>query len=208
MNPTKTINNISSSEFNTEEDNNTKVKQSKKNKPIVTNLDRTIEWLGGVSYMNLDKTFASIKMLMMESTEEEITLVVNSYGGVTGIGMSFYDAVNTWLNPNLTTIGSGDVDSSGVIIFLSGKKRYLTKNTTLLLHLAGRTFEGGKRFSSLDLENALKEDRLKDYQYACVVADATNGRYTPERILGLMAENTLLTAEEAVNMGLADRVLQ
>jgi ATP-dependent protease ClpP protease subunit len=206
MNPINTTNNISSTEFNTEENIST-TKSNKKIKAPHINLDRTIEWLGGVSYPNLDKTFASIKMLMMEDPNEEICLVVNSYGGVTGIGMSFYDAVETWLKPNLVTIGSGDVDSSGVIIFLSGKKRYLTKNTTLLLHLAGRTFEGGKRFSSLDLENALKEDRLKDYQYACVVADATGGKYTPERILDLMAQNTILTADEAVNMGLADKVL-
>src|SRR3989338_11479148 len=94
------------------------------------------------------------------------SLVVNSYGGPTGVGMSFYDAVESWLRPNLTTVGSGDVDSSGIIVFLSGEKRYLTKNTTLLFHLAGRTFSTEKRFSTADLENILKEDKLKDYQYA------------------------------------------
>jgi ATP-dependent Clp protease, protease subunit len=183
------------------------VHKKRSSQPLVVNPERTLEWLGGVNYDNLEKTFAGIKNLLLDNSEEEIYLLVNSYGGVTGIGMSFYDAVQTWLKPNLVTIGSGDVDSSGVIILLSGKRRFLTKNTTLLLHLAGRTFEGGKRFSSLDLENALKEDRLKDYQYACVVADATGGRYTPEKILDLMAQNTLLTAEEAVNMGLAEKVL-
>lgn len=182
-------------------------KERNSSRPLIVNPERTLEWLGGVNYDNLEKTFSGIKSLLSENPEDEIYLLVNSYGGVTGIGMSFYDAVNTWLKPNLVTIGSGDVDSSGVIILLSGKRRFLTKNTTLLLHLAGRTFEGGKRFSSLDLENALKEDRLKDYQYACVVADATGGRYSPEKILDLMAQNTLLTAEEAVNMGLAEKVL-
>lgn len=144
---------------------------------------------------------------MSEDPDGEICLMVNSYGGPTGVGMSFYDAVRSWLRPRLITIGSGYVDSSGVIVFLAGEKRYLTRNTTLLFHLAGRTFEGGKRFSTADLEDMLKEDRLKDYQYACVVSDATEGKYSPEEVLKLMANTTVLTAEEAVNMGLAHKVL-
>jgi ATP-dependent protease ClpP protease subunit len=169
--------------------------------------DRTLEWLGGVTYDNLRHILSDIKSLMIEHPQDEIHLLVNSYGGATGIGMSFYDAMTAWLKPNLTTIGSGDVDSSGIIVFLSGHKRYLTKNTTMLLHLAGRTFEPGKRFSTSDMVNMLTEDKLKDYQYASVVAAATNGKHSPEKILDMMAKNTILTPQEAVNMGLAHKVL-
>ncbi len=169
--------------------------------------ERTIEWLGGVNYDNLQKTLASIKNLLISNPQDEIYLMVNSYGGTTGIAMSFYDAVSSWLKTNLVTIGSGDVDSSGIIILLSGKKRYLTKNTTLLLHLAGRTFDGGKRFSTSDMHNMLKEDKLKDYQYASVISEVTKGRYSTEKILDLMSHNTILTAEEAVAMNLAEKIL-
>jgi ATP-dependent protease ClpP protease subunit len=174
---------------------------------FVPKLGRTIEWLGGVTYDNLQFILGEIKNLMIENEGEEIQLLVNSYGGATGIGMSFYDAVSSWLKPNLTTIGSGDVDSSGIVVFLSGQKRYLTKNTTMLLHLAGRTFDQSKRYSTADMASMLAEDKLKDYQYASVVASATNGKYTPEKILTMMAHNTILTPQEAVNMGLAHRVL-
>ena len=174
---------------------------------FVAKPERTLEWLGGVNYENLEKTLSGVKELLAEDPAEEIHLMVNSYGGATGIGMSFYDAVKSWLRPNLITIGSGDVDSSGIIVFLAGQKRYLTKNTTLLFHLAGRTFGTEKRFSTADMENMLKEDKLKDYQYACVVSDATSGRYSPEKILDLMAHNTVFTSEEAVSMGLDHKVL-
>jgi hypothetical protein len=70
---------------------------------------------------------------------------------------------------------------------LAGERRFLTKNTTMLFHLAGRTFAECKRFTTADMENMLKEDRLKDYQYACVIADRTNGAYDPERIIDMMA---------------------
>jgi ATP-dependent Clp protease protease subunit len=169
---------------------------------------RTIEWFGGVTHSNLEEVLGKIKTLLASSPQEEIQLIVNSHGGATGIGMAFYDTVRSVLKPTLTTIGSGDVDSSGIIVFLAGKKRYLTKNTTLLLHLAGRTFGTEKRFSTLDLENILKEDKLKDYQYACVVSDATEGKWSPEKVLELMANNTVFTAEEAVSMGIAHKVLE
>jgi ATP-dependent Clp protease, protease subunit len=172
------------------------------------NAERSIEWLGGVNYDNLERVLGKMKELLSDNPHEEIQLMVNSYGGATGIGMNFYDAVNSIYKANLTTIGSGDVDSSGITVFLAGRKRYLTKNTTLLLHLAGRTFAAEKRFSTMDMENMLKEDKLKDYQYACVVSDASEGRYSPEKVLEMMRNNTVLTAEEAVSMGLAHKVLE
>lgn len=175
--------------------------------PFISKPERSVEWFGGVSYLNLEKVIGRIKEFIISDSNGEIQLTVNSFGGVTGIGMSFYDSVKSVLKPKLTTIGSGDVDSSGIIVFLAGEKRYLTKNTTMLLHLGGRTLESEKRFSTADLEDILKEDKLKDYQYACVVSDATEGRCTPEKVLELMRHNTILTAEEAVNLGLAHQVL-
>lgn len=185
----------------------TKTQKASKSTPFTSNPRRTIEWLGGVNYDNLDRTLDKLKNLLADDSHEEVQLLVNSYGGVTAIGMSFFDTVKTVLKPKLTTIGTGDVDSSGVIVFLSGEKRYMTRNATMLLHLGGRTFQADKRFTSLEVENMVKEDRLRNYQYACVLADATEGRATPEKILDLMAADTILTAEESVNLGLAHKVL-
>lgn len=169
--------------------------------------ERTIEWFGGVNYDNLRRIFSDIKRLVIENSEKEIHLVVSSHGGPTGIGMSFYDAMKSWFAPNLVTIGSGDVDSSGITILLAGKKRFLTKNTTLLLHLAGRTFDEDSRLSTTELEQMLRENRLKDYQYACMVSEATHGKHTPEFIIELMSANTILSAEEAVRMGIAHGII-
>jgi len=169
--------------------------------------DRTVGWFGGVNYENLSRVLTEIKRLVALDPDAEIKLMVNSYGGTTGIGMSFYDIIRSVIKPNLSTVGSGDVDSSAVLIFLAGEKRFLTNHTTLLFHLASRTFEQAKRVSSADMENFLKEDRLKDYQYACVVSDSTDGKQTPEKILDLMMKNTLLTADEAVNMGFAHKII-
>jgi ATP-dependent protease ClpP protease subunit len=108
---------------------------------------------------------------------------------------------------NICTIGTGDVDSSGIIIFLSGKKRLLTPNTTLLLHLAGRVFDHSRRFTTHDLEYMMKEDKLKDYQYASVISEESGGKLTVQKVLDLMANNTVLTPTEAVSLGLAHGII-
>ena len=171
------------------------------------NTDRSVHWLGSVNYEALTKTSSKIKEMYEIDHKAEITLFVSSPGGASGIAMSFYDTMTKFLKPKLQTIGSGDVDSSGIIIFLSGEKRILTENTTMLLHLAGRTFDPAKRYTTVDLEAIIREDRLKDYQYACIVADRSNGRLTPDKVLEMMSRNTVLTPTEAVNFGIAHEVL-
>jgi ATP-dependent Clp protease protease subunit len=180
---------------------------SSPNEALTIDPARTIEWFGAVTHENLRNTVTKIKDLVSEDAQSEVVLLVNSPGGATGIGMSFYDTMRSVLKPHLRTVGMGDVDSSGIIVFLSGTKRSITRNTTLLFHLAGRTFGTEKRFSTADLEDILKEDRLKDYQYACVVSDATSGRLSPEKVLEMMKKNTVLTAEEAVSLGIAHHVI-
>jgi ATP-dependent protease ClpP protease subunit len=175
---------------------------------ITPSLKRMVQWVGGVNGGILFEITEKIQSLLIESPSEPIHLLVTSHGGPTGIGMSFYDTMRTVYHPTLYTIGSGDVDSSGIIIFLTGTRRYLTANTTLLLHLAGRTFDSPKRLTTPEMESIVKEDKLKDFQYASVIADRSGGKLTVQNVLELMANNTVLTPRDAVKYGLAHAVLE
>ncbi len=145
--------------------------------------------------------------LQSKYPREEIALFVTSTGGPTGTAMSFYDMLRHILKPKLVTIGSGDVDSSGIIIFLAGKKRYITKNTTLLFHQAGRIFHDSQRFTVREIEAILVEDKLKDEQYASLVATNSKGRLSTLDVLEMMEKQTVLSPEKLVDLGLADAVL-
>jgi ATP-dependent protease ClpP protease subunit len=176
--------------------------------PQPPSLHRTLHWIGGVNGGILYEIIEKIQSLMIENASEPIHLIVTSHGGPTGIGMSFYDSMRTIYKPKLTTVGSGDVDSSGIIIFLTGSTRYITRNTTLLLHLAGRTFDDARRLTVPDLESIIKEDKLKDFQYASVVSERSEGRVSVQEVLDMMAANTVLSAAEAVELGLAHQILE
>ncbi len=168
--------------------------------------ERTMHWMGAVTQGNFLDNIDELKSLMTMSGDI-INLVVTSAGGPTGIAMSFYDSVRKVYRANLRTIGAGDVDSSGIIVFLAGSERYITTNTTMLLHLAGRTFDSSRRYTVPDIEAMAKEDKLKDFQYASVISENSAGRLTTEKVLDMMAANTILTSLEAVELGLAHFVL-
>ncbi|HYF29461.1 MAG TPA: ATP-dependent Clp protease proteolytic subunit [Candidatus Paceibacterota bacterium] len=179
-----------------------------KKRAIVTDPARTIEYFGVVNYATNERVIEEMRELVIAAPETPITLQVTSAGGPTGTAMSFYDTMRYILKPRLTTIGSGDVDSSGIIIFLAGDTRYVTPHTTLLLHVAGRHFSEGKRYTADEMDAMLREDRLKDFQYASILAERSAGRLDTDQVLRMMEKNTILTPLELVAYGLADRVLE
>lgn len=169
---------------------------------------RTVEYFGVVNYATTERVLEEIREHYIKDPLAEIVLSVTSAGGPSGTAMSFYDHIRYVLKPNLTTIGSGDVDSSGVILLLSGSTRYVTRHTTLLLHLAGRIFDGNQRYTANEIDAMLREDKLKDFQYASIVAEASGGRLSTQKVLKLMERNTILTPADLLAYGIIDGVLE
>jgi ATP-dependent protease ClpP protease subunit len=163
--------------------------------------------MGGVTSDNYLKITTAIKDLLGAKSRETINLIITSPGGPTGVAMSFYDLMRRVYRPVLRTIGAGDVDSAGIVLFLTGTTRFLTPHTTLLLHLAGRTFDSPRRFSTADMASILTEDQLKDNQYAAILAEQSGGRLETAQVLEMMTRNTVLSADEAVAYGLAHDIL-
>jgi len=168
--------------------------------------NRTVRYIGPVTRAMNERVLSLIEKQMDADPHAHINLFVTSTGGPTGSAMSFYDTVRHVVRPNLVTIGSGDVDSSGILIFLSGERRYVTARTTLLLHPAGRMF-GNQRYTTGEMEAMLAEDTLKDMQYASVLADNSRGRLSVNDVLSLMRKHTILAPGDLVAYGLADEIL-
>lgn len=166
---------------------------------------RTMEYFGNVNYGTNERILNLIKESLVNYPEEELYLVVTSAGGPTGTALSFYDSVRSILHATMTTIASGDVDSSGILIFLAGQKRYVTKHTTLLLHLSGRTFDSGKRYTAEEIDAMVKEDRIKDKQYASVIAEHSN--LSAQHVMKMMRCHSLLTPDKLIKYGLAEAIL-
>ncbi len=170
--------------------------------------ERTLYYLGLVNYATTERVLNGIAQHMQTYGTKELYLVVTSAGGPSGTAMSFYGTVRMVLKPTLATIGAGDIDSSGLIIFLAGTNRTVTPHTTALLHKAGRIFGSSTRYTAKDLQAMATEDELKDKQYAEIVATNSGGKLTPKKVLHMMEKKTVLSADELVAYGLAHALLE
>lgn len=136
-----------------------------------------------------------------------IKLYVSTYGGSADDMASLVDIMNhVKRDCPIQTIGIGKVMSAGVLILASGTKgeRYIGKNCRVMIH----SVIAGNHGSLHNLENELSEVKKMQEIYLESLADATN--MTKKQLKSFMRrkQNVYLSAEEAIKLGIADKILE
>ena len=144
-----------------------------------------------------------------EMTEEgkPIKLYVSTYGGSADDMAALVDIMNVVKKDcPIQTIGIGKVMSAGVLILASGTKgeRYIGKNCRVMIH----SVIAGNHGSLHNLENELSEIKKMQEIYLQSLADATS--MTKKQLKSFMRrkQNVYLSAEEAIKLGIADKILE
>lgn len=154
------------------------------------NINNCIKWL---VYENLDT-----------HRPKTLTLYVNSGGGDLYQAFALIDIINSSNHP-VRTIGIGSIMSAAFLIFVSGTKgeRYIANNTGIMCH----QFSDGVDAKYHDIKAQMKESELCNQRMLEILKDASG--LAPSRIKSklLPASDVYLTANELVDLGLADQVL-
>ncbi len=144
-------------------------------------------------------------LLNRESTEEPITIYINSPGGEITQGLLMYDAIQGSIAP-VRLVCTGQACSMAAILLASGDPghgRYILPNSTVMIHeplIRGGL--GGKTSSIKSISDSLIETRNK---LNGILAKHTG--HTIEEIDEATSYDHYFTAEEAVAYGLCDRVV-
>lgn len=132
-----------------------------------------------------------------------ITLIINSAGGDLNDAFALIDIINYSKVP-VHTLGLGQISSSGLMIFMSGAPghRQLTMNTSIMSHQYSGTFEGKIH----ELLSAQEDFKLTTHRM--VSHYVKHSKLSLEQIHEhlLPASDVFLTASQAVQMGIADRI--
>ena len=136
-----------------------------------------------------------------------IKLYISTYGGSADDMAALVDIMNVVKKDcPIETIGIGKVMSAGVLILASGTKgeRYIGKNCRVMIH----SVIAGNHGSLHNLENELTEIKKMQDIYLQSLADATN--MTKKQLKSFMRrkQNVYLNAEEAIKLGIADKILE
>ena len=145
---------------------------------------------------------AQLLYLEREDPEKDVSLYINSPGGVISAGMAIYDTMQL-IRPDVSTICVGMTASMATVILCSGAKgkRYALPNSTIHMHQA----MGGAQGQASDIaiaarEIARQQDIIKDILVRHTGQDLEKVTHDTDR-------DFYLSAPQAVEYGIVDEIL-
>lgn len=93
---------------------------------------------------------------------KKITIIINSFGGNVDSAFAIYDCLSM-CNFDITTVAIGCCASMATILFSLGSKRYITPNSTIVVHSTGYSTQNVRitQAEALEKFNDVKEDNQK-----------------------------------------------
>lgn len=160
-----------------------------------------IVFLTGEINDNLANIVISELLYLDNLSNEDIYLYINSPGGSITAGLSIYDTMN-FINSNVCTIGIGMCASMAAFLLSSGSIRYALPNTEIMIHQP----LGGAQGQATDLKIAAERIiKLKEKLNKIL---AKNTKQTIKKIYEDTERDNFLSAEEALNYGLIDKIIK
>lgn len=146
------------------------------------------------------------QMLFLESEDssKDITFYINSPGGVITDGMSIYDTMQ-YIKPDVVTVVMGQACSMGSFLAQAGApgKRYVLPNSRTMIHQPS----GGARGMASDIEIQYKEIQYWKTQLTELYVKHNTAGKTFDEFARDMDRDYFMTAQEAVDYGLADKII-
>jgi ATP-dependent Clp protease protease subunit len=167
--------------------------------------DRIVFLAGPVDDATANLIIAQMLFLSNEDAKKDIHLYINSPGGSITAGLAIYDTMQ-FLRCNVATYCVGQAASMAAVLLAGGNagKRFLLANNRILLHQP--LISGQLVGPATDLEIEAQEIlRLRARLYDIL---AKHTGQSPEKVDKDCDRNLWLDATEAIEYGLADRILQ
>lgn len=158
---------------------------------------------------------AQLLFLESESPTTDISLYINSPGGAVTAGLAIYDTMQ-YIRPDVSTIVMGQACSMGSFLAqagAAGKRKVLPRSRTMIHRVSSGTpgTRGSVHVQELQFEDAKRSYeesvRVNNDLTALYVKHNTAGK-TFDELFNAMKFDTFLSAQEAVDFGLADEVIE
>ncbi|HEX4497415.1 MAG TPA: ATP-dependent Clp endopeptidase proteolytic subunit ClpP [Thermoanaerobaculia bacterium] len=146
---------------------------------------------------------AQMLFLEAENPEKDISLYINSPGGSVSSGLAIYDTMQ-YIKPDVSTYCVGQAASMAAVLFAAGckGKRTLLPNSRVLIH---QPLISGLQGQQSDIEIHAKDMLMMRDRLDEILAFHTGK--SKEDIHRDTERDRILSAKEAVEYGLADRVM-
>jgi ATP-dependent Clp endopeptidase proteolytic subunit ClpP len=142
---------------------------------------------------------------LLDQKNEPITIIMNNPGGSWYDGMAIYDAVKA-CQSHITIKVFGVAMSMGAVILQAADERVMAPNARCMIHYGYMGWSGhSKTFDKWGDENKRINKEMEDILLFRIKQAQPN--YALNTLQNLLDHDTILSADETVKLGLADKVL-
>ena len=142
------------------------------------------------------------QLLYLQSLDDkaDISLYLNTPGGIVSAGLGIYDTMHL-ISPNVNTICTGLAASMGSILLAAGKERSILPHAKVMIHQP----LGGVAGQASDIIIEAEEIRKCRDELCSILSEHTKQPF--DKVFEDMDRNHWFTAQEAVDYGLVDKIL-
>lgn len=167
--------------------------------------ERVIMLNGPIEDHGANLIVAQLLFLESENPDKDISLFINSPGGVVTAGMAIYDTMQ-FIKPDVATYVMGQACSMGSLLAQAGAagKRYMLPNARHMIHQPS----GGARGQATDIQIQAEEIlKMKKNLTEIYVKHNSKGK-TFAQFSADMERDKFMSAEEALAYGLVDKIVE
>ena len=164
--------------------------------------ERVVFLVGPVNKVSANLIVAQLLFLESENPDKDISFYINSPGGSVSAGLAIYDTMQ-FIKPDVSTLCVGQAASMGALLLCAGAKgkRCCLPNSRMMIHQPMGGFQG----QASDVEIHAKEILYLRAKLNEIMAKHTG--QPVERIARDTDRDNFLSAEDAMQYGLVDRIL-
>jgi ATP-dependent Clp protease, protease subunit len=146
---------------------------------------------------------AQLLFLEAENPKKEVSMYINSPGGVVTSGLAIYDTMQ-FIRPAVSTLCTGQAASMGSLLLAAGAKdlRFALPNARIMVHQPSGGFQGQATDIMLHAQEILNLKRRLNEIYVKHTGQPL------KKIEDALERDMFLTAEMAKDFGLIDKVLE
>ena len=158
---------------------------------------------------------AQLLFLESEDSAKDISFYINSPGGSVSAGLAIYDTMQ-FIRPDVHTIVIGQACSMGSFLAQAGApgKRFVLPESRTMIHRVSSGTPGTR--GSVHVQDLQFEDARRSFEESVRINKRLTELYvrhntankTYEELYELMKFDTFLSAEQAVELGLADKIVE
>ena len=145
---------------------------------------------------------AQLLFLEAENPKKEISIYINSPGGVVSSGLSIYDTMQ-YVRPKIATMCIGQAASMGSLLLAAGEKgmRFCLPNSRVMVHQPSGGFQGQASDIALHAQEILDLKKRLNMIYV---------KHTNQKISAVekaLDRDNFMTPEQSLEWGIIDKII-